>query len=178
MDYMSRSSCSILNFACQKPMGAAVRILFLHNNFPAQFRDLAPALAAIPGNEVVFATQEESRELPGVRKVRWDPTARLGRAHNYLNELDNAVLHGQGFFRLALALRRQGFVPDVVYGHSGWGSTMFVKDAYPEAKLISYFDWYYRARGANGDFFPERLSSIQKIILKLTIKIKSDEKCN
>ena len=152
----------MLNFASQKPMGAAVRILFLHNNFPAQFRDLAPALAAIPGNEVVFATREDSRQLPGVRKVRWDPTASGAKAHSYLQELDSAVLHGQGLFRLALSLRRQGFVPDVVYGHSGWGSTMFVKDAYPDAKLISYFDWYYRARGANGDFFPNRPLTIDR----------------
>ena len=133
-----------------------MRALFVHNNFPAQFRDLAPALAAEPGNDVVFATQEPLRTLPGVRKVAWQTARRGKQIHPYLRVLGDAVAEGQGALRMAAALRRDGFVPDVVIGHSGFGPTLFLREAFPEAKFIGYFDWYHKARGTNGDFFPDR----------------------
>ena len=81
-----------------------MRILFLHANFPAQFRDLAPALAADPANEVVFATGEPRGQLAGVRKVylqtpRWESDG----VHRYLREFERAVVNGQAAYRLAPA---------------------------------------------------------------------------
>ena len=143
-------------------MEQAVRALFVHNNFPAQFRDLAPALAADPGNEVVFATQETQRNLPGVRKVAWQTARRGKHVHPYLNDLGNAVAEGQGALRMAAALRREGFVPDVIIGHSGFGPTLFQREVFPDAKFIGYFDWYFKARGSNGDFFPDRPLNIDR----------------
>jgi glycosyltransferase involved in cell wall biosynthesis len=55
---------------------------------------------------------------------------------------------------MAEQLKAQGFVPDVVYGHSGWGSTLFIKDAFPESQLLCYFEWFYHARGSDADFDP------------------------
>jgi glycosyltransferase involved in cell wall biosynthesis len=42
----------------------------------------------------------------------------------------------------------------VVYGHSGWGPTLFIKDAFPQAKLLCYFEWFYNAHGSDADFDP------------------------
>ena len=134
-----------------------MRVLFVHNNFPAQFRDLAPALAADPGNEVVFATQESLRTLPA-----WQTASRGKQIHRYLSDLGNSVAEGQGALRMAGGLRRQGFVPDVIIGHSGFGPTLFLREAFPEAKFIGYFDWYYRAQGSNADFFPDRPVGIDR----------------
>jgi glycosyltransferase involved in cell wall biosynthesis len=53
-----------------------------------------------------------------------------------------------------LALKSQGFVPDLVYGHSGWGPTLFVKDVFPDSKLMCYFEWFYWAHGSDADFDP------------------------
>lgn len=134
-----------------------MRILFVHSNFPAQFRDLAPALAADPANEVVFATAEPKGQIEGVRKVYLPAlTWKGGQVHRYLREFERAVVNGQAAFRLAQQLRHEGFVPDLIYGFSGWGHTFFLKDAFPEAALVTYHDWFYRPRGSNGDFFPDR----------------------
>ena len=58
--------------------------------------------------------------------------------------------------RAALQLReQQGYVPDVIFGHSGWGETLFLKEVWPEAKLIVYAEFYYRGRGADVGFDPE-----------------------
>ena len=43
-----------------------MNILFLHRHFPGQYRHIAAALAAEPGNRVVFVTTEEAGALPGV----------------------------------------------------------------------------------------------------------------
>ena len=57
--------------------------------------------------------------------------------------------------RACLQLREKGYVPDVIFGHSGWGETLFLKEVWPEAKLIVYAEFYYRGRGADVGFDPE-----------------------
>lgn len=134
-----------------------MKILFLHPNFPAQFRHVATALAKDPNNEVLFGTKFENPEwqIPGVRKVLFKPS-REARAetHHYVRFLENGVLHGQAVFRIAEQLKAEGFVPDIVYGHSGWGPTLFIKDAFPNAKLMCYFEWFYHSIGSDADFDP------------------------
>ncbi len=58
--------------------------------------------------------------------------------------------------RACLQLRQQkGYVPDVIFGHSGWGETLFLKEVWPEAKLLIYAEFYYKGRGADVGFDPE-----------------------
>jgi glycosyltransferase involved in cell wall biosynthesis len=133
-----------------------MNILFLHPNFPAQFRNPATELAKDKRNTVVYGTTREEGSLPGVRKVLYQPSRTARReTHHYIRNLENAVLQGQAVYRVAQQLKEQGFVPDVVYGHSGWGPTLFVKDMFPKAKLLCYFEWFYHARGTDADFNPE-----------------------
>ncbi len=133
-----------------------VKILFLHPNFPAQFRHLAVALAQDPRNQVVFGTTRKDGELPGVHRAMYEPSREVRpETHHYVRFLESAVLQGQGVYRMLQTLRSQGFVPDLVYGHSGWGPTLFIKDIIPKAKLICYFEWFYHARGTDADFDPK-----------------------
>ena len=132
-----------------------MRILFLHSNFPAQFRHLAAALAKEKGNQVVFGTTRKEGSIPGVAKVIYNPSRNAGpETHHYVRNLENAVLQGQAVYRGALKLKEQGFVPDIVYGHSGWGPTLFMKDIFPKAKLLCYYEWFYHAHGSDADFDP------------------------
>ncbi len=132
-----------------------MKFLFLHQNFPAQFRHLAAALAADPANQVVFATQRDTGQLPGVRKLRYQPSRQAHpKIHHYVRPLETAVLEGQAVYRLLQDLKQQGFYPDVVYAHSGWGPGLFVKDIYPRARFLGYFEWFYHARGSDADFDP------------------------
>ncbi len=132
-----------------------MRILFLHSNFPAQFRHLAVALAQNPNNQVLFGTNRREGSLPGVFKAIYS-SSREARpeTHHYVEPLEKAVLQGQGVYRLAEELKQRGFIPDIVYGHSGWGPTLFIKDAFPNATLLCYFEWFYRSHGSDADFDP------------------------
>ena len=132
-----------------------MRILFLHPNFPAQFRHLAATLGEDPQNKVVFGTNRKEGQIAGVTKVLYEKsrTARP-ETHHYVRPLENAVLEGQAVYRLAQQLKDQNFTPDIVYGHSGWGPTLFAKDIFPKAKLLCYFEWFYNAHGSDADFDP------------------------
>lgn len=138
-----------------------MRVLFLHDHFPGQFGHLARRLAADPANRVVFLTRE-GREgaLPGVVKRTYHPTRGAHpTTHHYIQSLERAVLTGQAVLRACLALRRQGFVPDVIYFHSGWGVALYIKEIFPEAKTLGYFEWYYRPYGSDADYLePEAVS--------------------
>ncbi|MDJ0660847.1 MAG: glycosyltransferase family 4 protein [Crocosphaera sp.] len=133
-----------------------MNILFLHPNFPAQFRHVATVLAKNPKNKVVFGTKRKEGSLPGVFKAIYTPSRQARpETHHYVRTLENAVLQGQAVYRLADQLKRENFIPDVVYGHSGWGPTLFIKDIFPKAELLCFFEWFYHAHGTDADFDPK-----------------------
>lgn len=125
-------------------------ILFIHENYPAQFGALAGYLKA-KGWRVLFATAHDGFEHDrvhqrsnGVEVVRYsrqrDPSE---DTHRYLFSTERAVLNGQGFARTAVKLKNGGFTPDLIVTHSGWGSGSFARAIWPEAKFIQYLEWWY-----------------------------------
>lgn len=132
-----------------------MKVLFLHQNFPAQFRHLAIALGQNPQNTVVFATTRKEGQIQGVHKVLYQPARDPAeQTHHYVRPLEKAVLEGQAAYRSLLTLKKQGFYPDVIYAHSGWGPGLFVKDLFPKSESLCFFEWFYHARGTNADFDP------------------------
>jgi glycosyltransferase involved in cell wall biosynthesis len=148
-----------------------MRILFLHSNFPAQFRHLAVTLSKDQNNRVIFGTARQEGEIPGVYKVIYAQSRKPHKeTHHYIKPLEDAVLQGQAVYRVLDQLKKDGFVPDIVYGHSGWGPTLFVKDIFPRAKLLCYFEWFYRSQGSDVDFDPNEVLTPDD---KLRIRVKN-----
>ena len=52
-------------------------------------------------------------------------------------------------------LKAEGFHPDLVIGHGGWGETLFVKDVWPAARLLLHAELCYAAEGGDVGFDPE-----------------------
>lgn len=133
-----------------------MRILISHCTYPSQFRRLAPALVAA-GHEVVFLHQSKEWHAPdpdGVTLVAY-ATARIKEpehCHPYLRRLESAVCQGQAAYRAARALHEEGFQPDLILSHAGFGAGLYLGDAFPKAKRISLFEWYYNAFGSDVDF--------------------------
>ncbi|MEM7557102.1 MAG: glycosyltransferase family 4 protein [Cyanobacteria bacterium P01_A01_bin.84] len=133
-----------------------MRILFLHPNFPAQFRHLANLLSKDSNNQVVFGTKRSEGSMKGVAKVLYQESRQAhSQTHHYVKPLESAVLQGQAVYRMANQLKSKGFVPDVVYAHSGWGPGLFIKDIFPKAKYCCFFEWFYNAHGSDADFDPQ-----------------------
>ena len=131
-----------------------MRVIFIHQNFPGQYRHVAPALAA-RGDEVIGLGENPAPPLPGVRHLRYaPPPAPQGSTHRYLQRLERATYRGQQVARAAQSLRNRGFMPDIVCCHPGWGEGLFLREVWPQAKLLYYFEYYYSASGGDIGFDP------------------------
>ncbi len=133
-----------------------MNILFLHQNFPAQFRHLAANLAKDPSNTVIFGTTRKNGSMAGVKKVIYQPSRKPHPdVHYYVRPLESAVLEGQAVYRVACQLKEKlKFEPDIVYAHSGWGPGLFMKDLFPNSQCLGFFEWFYHAHGSDADFDP------------------------
>jgi len=134
-----------------------MNILFIHQNFPGQFKHLAPALAA-EGHQCVALTLRVKKPLTwnGVRVVPYGlPDRGRQQVHPWLIDLDTKVTRGEACFKAALALRERGFVPDIIVAHPGWGESMFLRDVWPEARIGLYYELFHRADGDHIGFDPE-----------------------
>lgn len=132
-----------------------MKILFVHQNFPGQYRHLAIHLAAVPGNQVVAITQRRDMQLPGVKNIVYKPQREVTpQMHHYLRKTEADVLNAQSVARAALGLKRSGFVPDIMLGHNGWGEILYLKDVFPQTPLLGYFEFFYRFSGADVGFDP------------------------
>ena len=149
-----------------------MKILLMHPNFPAQFLNLCLVLGPHPDYEIVFMTQKKETELQGVRKVYFESSrANDPATHPFVQSVESAVLQGQAVYKAALELKKSGFVPDVILGHSGWGSTLYMKDLFPTAALVGYFEWFYQAHGADLDFDPEDPLTLDKELRTRVINV-------
>ena len=134
-----------------------MRVLFVHQNCPGQFKHLAPHIAADSGNEVVFITQPGKPDLPNVRKIEYKPAREpAASGHRYLRSTEEGVLNGQAVARVAVTLNKEGFKPDIMVAHVGWGEALYLKEVWPGARLLGYFEWYYRPRGSDVGFLERK----------------------
>ncbi len=134
-----------------------MKVLFIHQNFPAQFKAIAERLAAQPGNEVLAFRQSRHQVVVqgvGVLSYRFLHRPMEGQ-HPFLSELEAKVLRAEAVAEAAARLKARGWNPDVMVVHPGWGEALMVKDVWPDAKLISYAEYFYATRGQDFNFDPE-----------------------
>jgi glycosyltransferase involved in cell wall biosynthesis len=133
-----------------------MNVLFIHQNFPAQFVHLAPALAADPKNDIRALTPSR-RPCPAGVKLH---TYKIKRSsskdiHPWLSDMETKTIRAEAAFRGAMQLKKDGFTPDLIIAHPGWGESLFLKDVWPCAKLALYCEFYYQAVGGDVGFDPE-----------------------
>lgn len=134
-----------------------MKILFIHQNFPGQFKFIAPTLAA-QGHTVLAMTMQQTRlaQWQGVRIVAYAAERGSSRQiHPWAADLETKVIRGEACYRAALKLKADGFSPDVIVAHPGWGESLFLKEVWPAARLGIYCEFFYRAQGADTGFDPE-----------------------
>jgi len=130
-----------------------MRIVFIHQNLPGQFRHLARHLAAQGGHEMVFIGARTDRRVPGARVMPYRLHREVTKGiHPYLARTESAVLYGQAAARQLVTLRDGGFHPDLIVAHAGWGEALFAKDVFPSAPLLIYSEFFYKSQGADVGF--------------------------
>jgi len=139
------------------------KIIFIHPNFPAQFRHLAYYLGQNPKNQIYYITANPRPEwkIPGVEKVIYNrPSPSISQ------KIEDFINHGKAVAQVLIRLKKH-FLPDLIYAHSGWGSSLFINDIYPDTPFLGYFEWYYNADGADITFGGIQPSIQQAMNLRL-----------
>lgn len=149
-----------------------MNFLFLHNNFPGQFHRLAVALAQAPDNRVVFAScfRRKDIQVPNVewRQVLFDTEERQSPEGSHPSPLQQGML----FAKILRQLKDEGFYPDIIHGHVGFGVSLFSREIFPKAMQAGYFEWYY-TEGADVAFFGGK----EKIALERQFLQKHSNMC-
>lgn len=159
-----------------------MKILFIHQNFPGQFKHLAPALAAL-GHEVHALQLSDKPGLvwKGVQVHTYRPgRGTTPRIHPWVIDFEAKVIRGEAVLRWAVQMRdQQGFTPDLVIAHPSWGESLFIKQVWPQTKLGLFCEMYYQSIGQDGDFDPEFAKPDQghssRLLIKNAVSILHDD---
>jgi glycosyltransferase involved in cell wall biosynthesis len=150
-----------------------MKILLIHQNFPGQFKFLAPALVA-QGHEVRALTLQKTSdtEWEGVRLLPYKVSrGTTPNVHPWVSDFETKVIRAEAAFRRALQLKEEeGYSPDVIIAHHGWGESLFLKEIWPQAKLGIYCEFFYSTTGADTGFDPEFKSPDPGNVCRLQLK--------
>jgi glycosyltransferase involved in cell wall biosynthesis len=141
-------------------------VLFVHSNFPAQFRDLARTLLA-RGVPCAAIGGSHAPGLQGMRIGRYglDRGTTTG-IFPLAVRAEADLIRGAAALRMAKALKAEGFDPAVIVGHPGWGETVLLDEVWPDARQVLYPEFFYHGRGSDIDFDNEFLPTTEDAVLK------------
>ena len=138
-----------------------MNFLFVHQNMPGQYREILPWLVRQGGHRIVFLTQRDPLpKIDGVIGVQYRTHHKPREdAYGLSKTWEEASGNGFGAAMAANKLKEQGFTPDIIIGHAGWGELTFLKEIFPSTPIMGFFEYYYRAYGGPVNFDPESPSN-------------------
>ena len=137
-----------------------MKTLIVHQNYPGQYAHIAPALRA-RGDKVAVISAREHPAAAGMQLRTYPPPSKAPDEVRYGRFAENALRRAERVAEEALALRRDGFRPDVMAAHLGWGEAIFLKDVFPTTPLLLYGEFFYSPHGADVGFMPDEPVTVQ-----------------
>lgn len=134
-----------------------MKFLLVHQNMPGQYRELLAWLVAQGTHEIVFLTQRKGfPDQPGVRKIVYPSHHTPAKdAYGLSKVWEEASGRGYGAARAAQSLKAEGFTPDIILGHTGWGELLFMKQVWEQVPILGFFEYFYLSKGGLVGFDPE-----------------------
>lgn len=132
--------------------------MFVHQNMPGQYRELVQWLAQTGEHQIYFLTQRRNPpKFKGVEtriyKTHHKPA---DDAYGLSKNWEESAGHGFAAARAAQLIEKtEGFKPDIVVGHVGWGELTFFKEVWKDVPIIGFFEYYYSDTGGPVGFDPE-----------------------
>lgn len=160
---------------------SSMNILLIHQNFPGQYKHIAVALVA-RGDTVTALCIENNPAPAGVRIIRYGPKrGNTPNLHPWLQDTESKIIRGEACFLAARSLQDQGYRPDLICAHPGWGEALFIKELWPAVPLLNYFEFYYHTHRADVGFdpeFPENPDDAPRFIAKNFANLMNLEHCD
>ena len=148
-----------------------MKYLFVHQNFPGQFKYLAPMLAKDTNNQVLGFAMNGNVGNDDLKVINYKPNrSSSSSVHPWVKEFETKVIRGEAAYRSALQLKKDGFYPDAIIAHPGWGESLFLKDVWPKTKLGIYCEYFYKSDGGDVGFDPEFKSDENDIDISIKMK--------
>tara|TARA_B000000475_G_C16005345_1_gene450669 strand:+ start:179 stop:1432 length:1254 start_codon:yes stop_codon:yes gene_type:complete len=133
-------------------MAKKKKILFIHQNFPGQYKHLAPALAKMKNIEA-YSISKEDESLPNIKHYKYKiKNTNVPGVNNLAIEFETKMIRAKAVADLCLEMKGDGINPDVILSHPGWGESFLLKEVWPDAKFLNYFEFYYNTKDSDIDF--------------------------
>lgn len=128
-----------------------MHLLYVHQNFPAQFGHIARHLVQKLGWRCTFVSETPPGVVDGIEKVQYRIAGGATQTTHFCSRtFENAVWHTDAVYQ-ALKPRRRELNPDLIVGHSGFGSTLFLPELWPNTPIVNLFEYYYTAHADDSD---------------------------
>ncbi len=133
-----------------------MNVLFVHNNFPAQYLHIARALARDPEVQMVAIGSSTSQKMDGVRLLKYSLSdVDVSTTHPFARRFDLECHRAEQVLYALSSLATTGFKPDVIMAHPGWGETLPLRTIFPDARILLYCEFFYGTQGRDVGFDPE-----------------------
>ena len=119
-----------------------VCILFIHQNFPSQFINISKFLS---NKYDVISMSFSSKNIKGI--THYECTCKNGnklKNGDLSLEFETKVIRAEIVQNKCIELDKKGIRPDIIINHCGWGESLLIKNIWPNVKLISYMELYYK----------------------------------
>ncbi len=127
-----------------------MHVLYVHQNFPAQFGHIARHLVKTLNWRCTFVSNTPPGNVEGIEKIEYKLSGGATKHNHFCTRtFENTVWHCHGVYD-ALQ-KRPELKPDLIVGHSGFGSTLFLRELYPDVPIINFFEYYYLTHDPDSD---------------------------
>ena len=140
-----------------------MKLLFVHQNFPGQYLNLAPRMAR-GGHDVVAVSSRPGVKFDGVKIVNYEaPGGAPTGAHRYLDSSEAPVGRGERVAELALQMKKAGFTPDVICAHPGWGESLYLRDVWRQSPQLHYCEFFFHSFTGPSQFRPQEEVALDQV---------------
>ena len=105
-----------------------MNILYIHQSFPGQYQHIVKRLGQDPGiKQIALGANPTTKDLGGDVQYFLYPMNRENtkNIHPLALETESKAIRGQACAEAANSLKQQGFTPDLICAHPGWGESLF-----------------------------------------------------
>ena len=121
-----------------------MKFLLIHQNFPGQFRQLAPFLYD-QGHEIVAICSHGRPIIGKFRVFRYEVPPKSPEGLEHSSQLANESLQrAERVARVCEQLKAEGWNPDLICAHSGWGETLGIKEVWSDAPQVIWPELWLR----------------------------------
>lgn len=148
-----------------------MRILFVHNNFPGQYARIVRHLKGRGDVDMLSGSLASNKQQTPIKRVEYTPHREARKdIHPALSYTETSVIRGQAVYTAFIPVKAKGWNPDIILAHSGFGDGIFLKDLWPQAKYMPYFEWYYHTYGSDASFLDHGVPKKPDVELKIRMK--------